>query len=101
MTDVAVSIRQATFEACRWRDMLWESLLDDLESRDPAAARAARAIARSQQVRPLVGISTRAAACAWGHLDYQARADWLWICGAVQQIWIRGALERPELSPGA
>lgn len=101
MTDMAVSIRQVTFEACRWRDMLWEALLEDLELRNPAAARAARAVTISQHVRPLVGVSTYAAARAWRVLDYQARADWLWICGAVQQIWIRGALERPEMSSSA
>lgn len=101
MTDVGTNIRQVTFEACRWRDMLWESLLEDLEARDPVAARAARAVAVSPHVRPLVGVSTYAAAHAWRHLDYQARADWLWICGAVQQIWIRGALERTNLSSSA
>lgn len=89
--DEAESMRQARREACRWRDILWRALLQDLEKRDPSAARAARAVTKSLTVRPLDGVSTREAALAWPYLDYEARADWVWICKAIQHIWIRGA----------
>ena len=91
--DRAESIRQATREACKARDMMWEVVLQELQSRDPAAAREARVAARAIRVRPLVGSSTRAAALAWRYLDYQARSDWLWICQTMHQVWIRGTME--------
>ncbi len=91
--DEAESIRQAMYEVRKARDLMWEAVLEELQSRDPTSARAARLAARSMPVRPLVGSSTRAAALAWPHLDYQARSDWLWICRTMREIWIRGAME--------
>jgi hypothetical protein len=73
--------------------MMWEAVLEELQMRNPAAAYEARASAQAMRVRPLVGVSTRAAALAWRHLDYQARSDWLWICRTMREIWIRGAME--------
>ncbi len=92
--DRAEGIRQAMFEARRARDAMWEVVLLELQSRDPTAAMEARAAARAMRVRPLAGYSTFAAALAWPYLDHQGRSDWLWICQAMHQIWIRGALER-------
>lgn len=94
--DEAECIRQAMFEAGRARDAMWEVVLLELQSRDPAAARDARAAARPMRVRPLVGSSTHAAALAWPYLDYQARSDWLWICQTMHQIWIRGVMSRED-----
>ena len=90
--DRAESIRQAMYEACKARDMMWEVVLRELQKRDPSAAHAARLVARSMPVRPMVGFSTRAAALAWRHLDYQARSDWLWICQTMHQIWVQGVM---------
>jgi hypothetical protein len=92
--DRAESIRQAMYEAGKARDMMWKVVLQELQSRDPTAAREARVAARSMPVRPIVGSSTRAAALAWRHLDYQARSDWLWICQTMHQIWVRGVMWR-------
>ncbi len=91
--DRAEGIRQATFGARKSCDMMWEVVLEELRTRNPAAAYEARIAARAMRVRPLVGFSTRAAALAWPYLDYQARSDWLWICRTMRQIWIQGALE--------
>lgn len=72
--------------------MLWQTVLEDLADRDPAAARAASAAALPQRrVCSASGVSTRAAALAWRYLDYEARKDWLWICTAMQQMLMRGA----------
>jgi hypothetical protein len=91
--DRTEGLRQATVEARRARDLMWGLVLQELEFRNPAAARASRVAAHAMRVRPLVGYSTGAAALAWPHLDYQARADWLWICQTMHHVWIRGALE--------
>lgn len=96
--DEAESIRQAMFEAGRTRDMMWDVVLLELESRDPAAACDARIAARPMRVRPLVGFSTHAAALAWPYLDYQARSDWLWVCRTLHYIWIRDTMEYNALS---
>lgn len=91
--DRAEGIRQATIEARKACDMMWEAVLEELETRDPTAAHEAREVASAMHVRPLTGFSTRAAALSWGRLDYQARSDWLWICKTMREIWIRGAME--------
>jgi hypothetical protein len=91
--DRAERIRQATFEARKACDMMWEVVLEELQVRNPAAAYEARAAASAMRVRPLFGFSTYAAARAWPYLDYQARSDWLWICRTMREIWIRGAME--------
>lgn len=95
--DKAESIRQAMFESGRARDLMWEAVLQELQSRDPTAARNARAAVDPMRVRPLVGSSTQAAALAWPYLDYQARADWLWICQTMHQIWIRDMARRENI----
>lgn len=88
------SMRQIRLKACRWRDILWQSVLEDLAERDPAAARAARAATPPRRgACSASGASTQAAALAWRYLDYEARKDWLWICTAMQQMLMRGALE--------
>ncbi|HEU0028357.1 MAG TPA: hypothetical protein VFQ25_14685 [Ktedonobacterales bacterium] len=91
--DRTESIRQAMYEACKARDVMWEVVLKELEFRNAPAAREARAAGRGMRVRPLVGFSTRAAALAWSHLDYRARADWIWICQSAHEIWVRGVME--------
>lgn len=91
--DRAEGIRQATFEARKSCDMMWEVVLEELQRRNPTAAREARVAASAMRVRPLFGFSTRAAAQAWPYLDYQARSDWLWICRTMREIWIQGAIE--------
>lgn len=88
------SMRQIRLKACRWRDMLWQTVLEDLAERDPDAARAARAATLPRwRACSASGASTQAAALAWRYLDYEARKDWLWICTAMQQMLMRGALE--------
>jgi hypothetical protein len=47
----AEEILAAVQDAHGWRDMLWTIILDDLESRDPSAAAAARAAIRAEQTR--------------------------------------------------
>ena len=80
-------LRSARQQSQRWRDLLWESLLEELEERDPGAAAAARA-AISRPARPLFGASTQDAALAWPYLDAEARLDWIWVCQFVNGIWI-------------
>lgn len=67
--------------------MLWQSVLDEYEERDPQGAARARAIATTP-TRPLYGASTLAAARAWPHLDIQARLDWIWVCRFVNHTWV-------------
>lgn len=81
------SIRQAH----RWRDLLWDSILQDLESRNPGSGAAAREAIRSSAIRRVAGDSTRQAVHVWRYLDAQARADWIWCCSFVHHTWIRGA----------
>ncbi|HLJ80022.1 MAG TPA: hypothetical protein VKT52_00970, partial [Ktedonobacterales bacterium] len=76
----AEAIELALREARGWRDMLWADILEELDNRDPAAAAAVRSAIRSEKTSALRGRSTRDAALAWQHLDYQARMDWLWVC---------------------
>jgi hypothetical protein len=91
--DRTESIRQAMYEVSKARDVMWEVVLKELEFRNAPAAREARAVSRGMRVRPIVGFSTRAAALAWSHLDYRARADWIWICQSAHEIWVRGVME--------
>jgi hypothetical protein len=83
-------IYRALAEARCWRDQLWVTILEDLESRDPRAVAAARAAMNTENVRAIHGASTHAAAKAWPHLDNQARMEWVWVCEFVQRTWIRG-----------
>jgi len=86
----AEAIHMTLREAHRWRDTLWADILDEFDTRDPAAATAARSAFRAENTRALRGGSTSAAALAWPYLDYQARMDWLWACQFVQRTWFRG-----------
>ncbi len=81
------SIRQAH----RWRDLLWDSILQDLESRNPASSAAAREAIRVHGIRRVTGDSGQQALLVWRCLDAQARADWIWCCSFVHHTWIRGA----------
>ena len=82
-------LRLAWRQACRWRDLLWESVVDELAERDPAAADAARAATGQEGARALYGSSTRDAVRAWPYLDVQARLDWVWVCQLVHTLWAR------------
>jgi len=82
-------LRQARRQACRWRDLLWESVVDELAERDPAAADAARTAIGQEVARALYGSSTRDAVRAWPYLDAQARLEWVWVCQLVHTIWAR------------
>ena len=84
----AEMIRLARQRTGRWRDLLWQSVLDEFEERDAAAAEMARAVIRAQPARALFGASTRDAVVAWPHLDVQARLDWVWICQVMHNIWM-------------
>ncbi len=99
--DDAESIRQAMYEACKARDVMWDVVLKELEFRNAPAAREAREEAQGMRVRPMVGFSTWAAALAWRHLDYRARRDWLWVCQGTHQIWVRGVMESAGMIPTA
>ncbi len=88
----ADAIRHSTRQAHRWRDRLWQAITEDLEQRNPAAARAAHRAIETQQVHLLVGHATQSAVLAWPYLDVQARRDWIWVCQYVQQTWLRGYL---------
>jgi hypothetical protein len=94
-------IYRALSEARCWRDQLWVTILEGLETRNPPAGAAARAAMRTATVRALYGASTQAAALAWPHLDHQARMEWVWVCEFVQRTWIRGmALEEDDAAGG-
>lgn len=84
-------VRYAIHQAQRWRDLLWESILEDLEERSPASGAAARAAIRAYAIRRIIGDSTQRAIQAWPYLDAQARADWIWVCHFVHHTWIRGS----------
>ena len=92
-------LRQARRQACRWRDLLWESVVDELAERDLAAASAARAAIGQEVARALYGSSTRDAVRAWPYLDVQARLDWVWVCQYVHTLWARDLA--PEMSPAS
>ncbi len=92
----AEEIRQARQLVSRWRDLLWQSVLDEFAERDATGAEAAWAVIRAQPARALFGASTRDALEAWPHLDGQARHDWVWVCQLVHDTWmeeIRSATE--------
>ena len=92
-TDAAQRVRTARQESERWRDLLWQSIVDDLGERDSDAAAAARTAASASPVRALHGWSTQGALRAWAHLDVQARLDWIWVCQFVNRIWLRSMQE--------
>lgn len=92
----AEEIRQTRQRISRWRDILWQSVLDEFAERSATAAEAAWAVIREQPVRALFGASTCDAVAAWPHLDGQARHDWVWVCQLVHDTWmeeIRSATE--------
>ncbi len=89
MVEVSAT-RQTLLEAYRWRDVLWESIVDDLEQRDPPAAGAVRGAMAQQPVLMYHSRSTWYAARSWGYLDAQARQEWIWVCEYIQKTWIRG-----------
>lgn len=82
-------MRAARQQSQRWRDLLWESVLEELEERDPGAAAAARAAAMASPARALYGASTEGATLAWPYLDVEARLDWVWVCQFVNRIWMQ------------
>jgi hypothetical protein len=84
----AEEIRRTHQQISRWRDLLWQSVLDEFAERDAIAAEAAWAAIRAQPARALFGASTRDAVAAWPHLDSQARRDWVWVCQLVQNTWM-------------
>ena len=92
----AEEIRQTRQRISRWRDLLWQSVLDEFAERNATAAEAAWAVIREQPARALFGASTGDAVAAWPHLDGQARQDWVWVCQLVHDTWmeeIRSATE--------
>lgn len=82
-------MRLTRLQSQRWRDVLWESVLDEYAERNPEGAALAR-VAGAGATRSLYGESTGAAARAWSHLDFQAREDWIWVCRFVNRTWIHG-----------
>ena len=88
----ALGTRYNLHQALRWRDLLWTSILDDLEWRDPARAQAVYDVLAEQPTVAIVGHSTTGARVAWPYLDTQARDDWLWVAQFVQRVWFRGML---------
>jgi predicted TPR repeat methyltransferase len=84
----AETIRKALHRVGRWRDLLWESVLDEFAERDATAVEAARAVIRAQPTRAIFGASTRDAVEAWPHLDAQARQDWVCVCQLVHNTWM-------------
>lgn len=89
--ETAEAMRFAHRQAQRWRDLLWQSVVEEMAERDPEAAAQALAAARENSVRPLYGGSTQQAVRAWPYLDTQARLDWIWVCKFVSHTWIRPA----------
>jgi hypothetical protein len=92
----AEEIRRERQRVGRWRDLLWQSVLNEFAERDATAAEAAWAVIRAQPARALFGASTRDAVEAWPHLDIRARHDWVWVCQLVHRTWmedIRSATE--------
>jgi hypothetical protein len=96
----AETIREAVHQAHHWRDVLWRSVIEDLEHRNPVAAQAARQAIQTQQAYQLVGSATQRAVLAWPNLDAQARCDWIWACQYVQRAWLRGYLAAHEGDEG-
>ena len=88
----AETIREAVRQAHQWRDVLWRTVMEELEQRNPVAAHAARQATQTQQPYQLVGSATQRALLAWPYLDAQARGDWIWVCEYVQHEWLRGSL---------
>jgi hypothetical protein len=88
----ALATRHTLHQALRWRDLLWASILDDLEWRDPARAHAVYDVLAERPTVAIVGQSTASARIAWPYLDLQAREDWVWVAQFVQHAWVRGAL---------
>ncbi len=95
-------LRSARQQSQRWRDLLWESVLEELEERNPVAGMAVRAVMRARATRPLYGASTDDARIAWPHLDAKARSDWIWACQFVNGLWIHTirSVLAPSLSEG-
>ena len=83
-------IQLALEQALRWRDALWDALLEDLEQRDPSARNKVREVLAAKPVLMYRGRSTRHAMWAWQALDATAQEEWIWACQFVHQIWIRG-----------
>lgn len=92
-------LRLARRQACRWRDLLWESVVDELAERDPAAADSAHAAMGQEVARALYGSSTRDAVRAWPYLDVQARLDWVEVCQLVHRLWARDLVIETESAP--
>jgi hypothetical protein len=88
MMTSAETIRQVHQLAGRWRDLLWQSVLDEFAERDPKSAAVARDMIHAQPARALFGASTRDAMEAWPYLDVQARRDWLWVLQSVHTSWM-------------
>lgn len=96
--DAIEMLRTTRQQAQQWRDLLWQSVLDDLAKRDPDAAAAARAAAREGPTRALYGASTYEAVRAWRYLDAKARLDWIWVCRFVNQTSIQSMQTALEAS---
>ncbi len=82
-------LRSASQQSLRWRDLLWESVLEELEERNPTVGATVRAAATARPARPLYGASTEDASRAWPYLDTAARLDWIWACEFVNRMWIQ------------
>lgn len=90
--------RHRLHQALHWQDLLWDSVLDEFAQRSPVPAQAVRETLAKQTVRALVGHSTRSAAAAWPQLDFQARADWIWVQKFIHRVWFRGMLAAERVS---
>ncbi len=88
----AETIRHSLRQAQSWRDVLWESVLEALERRNPTAARAIHEATQAQKVHRVMGNATREAVLAWPFLDVQSRQEWIWACQYIQELWLRDAL---------
>ena len=95
----AEAIHQAIYDACHWRDVLWETIVADLARRNPAAAQKVAEMLARQPVLIYPGRSTKYAAWAWQDLDTQARRDWLWACRYFHREWVSDALALLTGSP--
>jgi hypothetical protein len=95
----ADAILQAVYDACHWRDVLWESIVADLARRNPAAAEAVAETLARRPVPIYPGRSTQYALWAWSDLDTQARRDWLWACKYFHREWMSDAVALLTNSP--
>jgi len=90
------TIHDAMRNAQRWRDVMWQAVLEGLGERAPDAPQQARTTIQAhagEQVRRIRGSATQEARWAWPHLDAQARDEWIWVCEYIHQTWMRNYLQ--------